>query len=326
MNILVTGGAGYIGSHSVRDLVRRGHDVTIVDRFLTGHRAAVRADLVEVDVGDAAAITRICEQRRIEGAIHFAASAAAGESVRDPGKYFQNNVAGTIGLLNGLVEAAVRFFVFSSSSAVYGTPTSLPVAEDAPMHPESPYGESKLMCEQMLPWYEQAHGLRWVALRYFNAAGAALDGELGDDVRPATRILPIALEVALGIQPAFALYGDDYPTPDGTCLRDYIHVEDLSHAHTLAMEHLASGGASGPFNVAFGRAYSNFELLACVKRVTGVDFPIVVRPRRPGDPAVTQGDISKIRRVLGWQPEHDLETMVHSAWAWRRSHPEGYPH
>jgi UDP-glucose 4-epimerase len=269
-------------------------------------------------------VARVCRERRVEGVVHFAGSAAVGESVENPGKYFQNNVAGTIGLLEGLIRAGVPYLVFSSTCAVYGTPECALVGESAPKRPQSPYGESKLMCELMLPWYGRAHGLRSVALRYFNAAGAALDGALGDDVRPATRIVPVAVEAAVGRRPAFVLYGDDYPTPDGTCIRDYVHVEDLASAHALAIGYLAGGGASDAFNVGGGRGYSNREVVETARRVTGVDFPIAVQPRRPGDPAQVCADISTARRVLGWEPRYGLEAMVRTTWEWRRRHPEGY--
>lgn len=304
---------------------RLGHDITIIDRFITGHRAALLAECVEADIGDEKTIARVCRERGIEGAIHFAAFCAAGESVTDPAKYFRNNVQGTIGLMNGLSANGVKHVVLSSSSAVYGTQEKMPIDEDAPKNPESPYGESKLMCERLLPWYETAGGPNWVSLRYFNASGASSDASLGDDARPATRALPVALEVVLGKRPEFSLFGDDYPTPDGTCIRDYVHVEDLAHAHVLALDYLARGGASDVLNVGSGRGYSNRELIDAVKRATGVDFRVVIHPRRPGDPVVTQADITKIRRVLGWAPEHDLDAMVRTAWEWRRRNPDGYP-
>jgi UDP-glucose 4-epimerase len=324
LNVLVTGGAGYIGSHTVRELQRHGHRITVLDNFATGHRGAILDELVEADAGDSATVARVCRERRIEGVVHFAGDAAVGESVENPGKYFRNNVAGTIGLLDGLILAGVPYLVLSSTCAVYGTPERGVVRESAPKRPQSPYGESKLMCEQMLPWYERAHGLRSVALRYFNAAGAALDGALGDDVRPAIRIVPVAVEAALGRRPAFVLYGDDYPTRDGTCVRDYVHVEDLAGAHALALRYLAGGGAAGAFNLGGGRGYSNREVIETARRVTGVDFPVVVEPRRPGDPARVCADTTRVREVFGWKPQHDLETMVRTTWEWRRRHPEGY--
>jgi UDP-glucose 4-epimerase len=325
MNVLVTGGAGYIGSHTVQELTRLGHRVVVVDDLSLGHRDAVAVELVQADVADRATLAGLLRDRAIDGVVHFAAFAAAGESVRDPGKYFANNVGSTRALLDAMVDAGVDRLVFSSSCAVYGQPERLPVAEDAARRPESPYGESKLMCEQMLPWYERAHGLRSVALRYFNAAGASLDGSLGDDVRPATRIVPVALEVALGQRPHLSLYGSDYPTPDGTCVRDYVHVVDLASAHVLALEYLARGGATDAFNVGVGRGHSNRAVIAAVERAIGRPLPVVELPRRPGDPAQIYADNRRIVETLGWQPRHsDLDTIVQTAWAWRRAHPDGY--
>ncbi|MBI3978929.1 MAG: UDP-glucose 4-epimerase GalE [Chloroflexi bacterium] len=326
MNILVTGGAGYIGSHTVQELERRGHRVVVVDNLVAGHRSAVRGELIVADVADRPTIAAVARDHRVDGVIHFAAFAAAGESVENPGKYFSNNVAGTQALLDALVAAGVRRFVFSSSCAVYGQPEQLPVTEDARTNPESPYGESKLMVERMLRWYDHAYGLKSISLRYFNAAGASLDGSIGDDVRPATRIVPVALEVALGKRPAFTLFGTDYDTPDGTCIRDYIHVLDLASAHVLALDHLNAHGQSDAFNVGVGRGHSNRAVLEAVKAVTGIDFPIVELPRRPGDPARIFADNRKIRQALGWQPQYsDLETMVRTSWKWRQANPDGYP-
>jgi len=323
VNVLVTGGAGYIGSHTVQELTRLGHRVVVVDNLALGHRDAVAVDLVAADIGDQAAMAGLLRERSIEGVVHFAAFAAAGESVREPGKYFANNVGATRALLDAMVEAGVGRLVFSSSCAVYGQPERLPVSEDAPRRPESPYGESKLMCEQMLPWYERAHGLRSVALRYFNAAGASLDGSLGDDVRPATRLVPVALEVALGQRPELSLYGTDYPTPDGTCVRDYVHVVDLASAHVLALDYLVRGGATDAFNVGVGRGQSNRQVIAAVEQATGRRLPVVELPRRPGDPAQIYADNARITRALGWQPRHsDLDTIVGTAWAWRRARPQ----
>jgi UDP-glucose 4-epimerase len=325
LNVLVTGGAGYIGSHTVQELLRAGHDVVILDNFSSGHRAAVVADVVEADLGDRQALDSVLADRAIEGVIHLAAFAAAGESVDDPGKYFRNNVGGTTALLDAMAAARVPYLVFSSSCSVYGQPDQLPVTETAPTRPASPYGQSKLMCEQLFPWYEQAHGARSISLRYFNAAGAALDGSLGDDVRPPTRLVPIALEVALGKRPHLELFGTDYDTPDGSCVRDYVHVVDLATAHVRALEYLVKGGRRGVFNVGAGKGHSNRQVVAAVERATGRRLAVVERPRRPGDPARIYADNSKIRQVLGWEPSYtDLDTIIGTAWAWRRDHPDGY--
>lgn len=326
MNILVTGGAGYIGSHTVQELERLGHEVVVVDNLVHGHRAAVRGAVIPADIRDRAVLSPLLRDRGIDGVIHFAAFAAAGESVVNPSKYFINNVEGTRNLLDAMVDAGVQRLVFSSSCSVYGQPDQVPVGEDAPKRPESPYGESKLMCERMLPWYERAHGLRSVSLRYFNAAGASLDGSIGDDVRPATRLVPVALEVALGQRPTLPLYGTDYDTPDGTCIRDYVHVVDLASAHAQALDYLARGGATDAFNVGTGRGHSNRELIAMVERVTDRRLPVVELPRRPGDPGRVYADNARVRAALGWEPRHgDLETIVRTAWAWRQAHPNGYP-
>lgn len=325
MNILVTGGAGYLGSHTVQALEASGHHVVVVDNLISGHRSAVRGSLVVADIADRATIGDVIRSERIDGVIHFAAFLAVGESMQDPGKYFRNNVAGTQALLDTLIETGVRSVVFSSTCAVYGQPKQLPVSEDSPLDPESPYGESKLMIERMLKWYDRCHGLRSVALRYFNAAGSAIDGSIGDDVRPATRIVPVALEVVLRKRPQFTLFGTDYDTPDGTCIRDYIHPSDLATAHVQALDALQNGMPSDVFNVGTGRGHSNREVIDTIKRVTGVDFTVVEQPRRPGDPARTYADNTKIKAKLSWQPQwSDLETIVRTAWDWRKRHPDGY--
>jgi UDP-glucose 4-epimerase len=326
MRVLVTGGAGYIGSHTVQELRRRGHRTVIVDTLVTGHRSAAAGDFVPVDIADRAALARVMRERGIDGVVHFAAFSAAGESVEQPANYFRNNVAGTVALLDAMVDADVKRLVFSSSCSVYGQPERLPVTEDAPKRPESPYGESKLLCERMFAWYERPHGIRSVCLRYFNAAGSSLDGSLGDDVRPPTRLLPVALEAALGKRPHLTLNGTDYPTPDGTCVRDYVHVVDLADAHVRALDYLAQGGTTEAFNVGVGRGYSNREMIDTIKAATGVDFPVVEAPRRPGDPAAVYADSTRVRRALGWEPRHSvLPTLVRTAWAWRKAHPDGYP-
>jgi UDP-glucose 4-epimerase len=267
----------------------------------------------------------LLRDRKIDAVVHFAAFASAGESVENPGKYFSNNLDGTRAILDAMVEANVRRLVFSSSCSVYGQPRELPVREDAPTAPESPYGESKLLGERMLFWYDRAHELRSVALRYFNAAGASLDGSIGDDVRPPTRLVPLALDVALEKRPCLNLYGTDYDTPDGTCVRDYVHVVDLARAHVLALDYLREGGKSDQVNLGSGQGHSNREVIDVVERVVGRSLPVVELARRPGDPARTYADNTKARIVLGWEPRHsDLTTIVQTAWQWRRANPEGY--
>jgi UDP-glucose 4-epimerase len=325
MKILVTGGAGYIGSHTIRELAERGHEVVALDNLERGHAASIQCPLIRADLRDAAATRQALESQPFDGVVHFAAFAAAGESVAHPEMYFENNVGGTINLLVAMVATGVRLLVFSSSCGVYGQPRQLPVAEDCERRPESPYGESKHLVERMLPWYERAHGLRAIALRYFNAAGASLDGTIGDDARPATRLIPSTMKAALGQRDAITIYGDDYPTPDGTCIRDYVHVLDLASAHALALEHLADGASGDFLNVGAGVGYSNRQVVEMIRRVSGVDFPVKIGPRRPGDPAAVYADNSKIRRVLGWEPKYsDLETIIRTDWGWHSKHPNGY--
>jgi len=355
VSILVTGGAGYVGSHAVRALLRRGYRVVVLDNLERGHQAAAYAaatgtgaTVVEVgpgqplperpveagvllvagNVADRALVSRLAAGQQIAAAMHFAAYAAAGESVQHPERYFANNTAATVGLLAGLLEAGVRRLVFSSTSAVYGQPETLPVPEDHPLRPENPYGESKVLVERMLPWFHRAHGLRSVSLRYFNACGADPDGGIGDDTRPATRLVPVALEVAIGKRPVLPLYGDDYPTPDGTCIRDYIHVTDLAEAHVAALRWLETPAGEGyrAFNVGTGRGYSNREVIAAIEAEIGRRLPVVLRPRRPGDPAAVYADSRRIQAELGWAPRYsDLPTMIRTAWRWRAAHPQGYP-
>jgi UDP-glucose 4-epimerase len=326
MRVLVTGGAGYIGSHTVHDLLARGHEVVVFDNLERGHASSVRCQVVRGDLRDATAIRAAFEGGRYDAVIHFAAFCAAGESVAKPDLYFANNVTGTVNLLNAMVRSGVRMLVFSSSCAVYGQPRSLPVTEEAPTRPESPYGESKLLVERMLPWYDIGYGLRSVSLRYFNAAGGSLDGVIGDDSRPPSRLIPLAMKTALGQRPCFEVNGTDYPTADGTCIRDYVHVLDLSEAHVRSLEYLASGGKTDFFNVGVGAGFSVLQVVEMVKRVSGVDFPVRQGPRRPGDPAEVYADNSKIRGALGWEARYgDLETIIRSDWAWHGTHPTGYP-
>ncbi len=325
MKILVTGGAGYIGSHMVRAAQANGHEVVALDSLERGHAASITCPLVRVDLKDRAATLRALEGQGYDGVIHFAAFAAAGESVEKPGMYFQNNVGGTVNLLDAMVAAGVKLLVFSSSCGTYGQPDRLPVTEDAPFKPESPYGASKAICEEIIPWYERPHGIRAVSLRYFNACGASLDGSIGDDATPVTRLIPNVMKAALGQREGVTIFGDDYPTPDGTCVRDYIHVLDLVSAHLLALEYLVGGGRTTSYNVGVGVGHSNRQIVDAIKRIAGVDFPATVGPRRPGDPAESYADNAKIRRELGWSARYsDLETIVRTDWLWHSTHPSGY--
>ncbi len=325
MNLLVVGGAGYIGSITTRRLVEAGCGVTVLDNLSKGHRAAIHpsARFVEGNLGDSSLVQRICKEDRIEAAFHFAAFTEVGESVEKPIRYFDNNSFRVMALLEALLEGGVRQFVFSSTAAVYGEPVAIPITEDHPRWPTNPYGWSKLFVEEMLAAYSVAYGLRSVCLRYFNAAGAALS--LGEDHQPESHLIPVVLEVAEGKRVAIKLFGTDWDTPDGTCIRDYIHVADLAEAHLLALNHLGNGHPGGAFNLGNGEGHSVREVIEAARRVTGHPIPEVAAPRRPGDPARLVASSEKARQVLGWAPKHpSLEDIVASAWEWRRSHPNGY--
>lgn len=325
MKVLVTGGAGYIGSHTVRELLARGHEVVALDNLERGHAASITCPLFVADLRDAVKTREALACQKFDAVIHFAAYAAAGESALYPEMYFENNVGGSINLLNAMVVNGVKMFVFSSSCAVYGQPNQLPVTEDSPLSPESPYGESKLTVERLLPWYERAHGIRSVSLRYFNAAGAARDGTIGDDARPVTRLIPVTMQAVAGKLRGVTIFGNDYPTVDGTCVRDYVHVVDLANAHILALQYLADGNPSDVFNVGTGIGYSNLQIVELIREVSGVGFVVQFGPRRPGDPAEVYADGEKIRKVLGWIPQYsDIRTIVQTDWNWRRMHPGGF--
>jgi UDP-glucose 4-epimerase len=325
MRVLVTGGAGYIGSFTARALQRAGHEVVILDNLLFGHRDAVQAELVVADLADSGALDACFSSHSFDAVIHFAAFIEAGQSMEDAAKFFQNNTANAVNLLNATVRHGVRQLVFSSTAGVYGKPAQLPIKESDPAIPINVYAETKLLVERMLPWYELVHGLRSVALRYFNAAGAALDGSMGQDHQPPSHLLTVAIQAAAGERVPFVLNGDDYPTPDGTCIRDYIHVLDLATAHVAALEYLASGGTFDIFNVGSGRGYSNWDVINTLKRTSGEDFKVVIGPRRPGDPTELVADSTKLQRQLGWAPRcSDLDTIVASSWKWHEEHPRGY--
>ena len=324
MRVLVPGGAGYIGSFTVRALQEAGHEVVVYDNLSYGHREAVDGEIVVADLADAAALDACLSGGAFDAIVHFAAFIEAGDSMKDAARFFQNNTANTIHLLNAAARGGVRHFVFSSTAAVYADGVPPPINESAPTVPANVYGETKLLVERMLPWYDLIYGIKSVSLRYFNAAGAALDGSMGQDHEPASHLVTASIKAALG-EAHFILFGDDYPTPDGTCIRDYIHVLDLSSAHVVALDHLAAGGASDIYNVGAGKGHSNWEVIETVKRISGINFSVEIGPRRPGDAVELVADSSKLQRTLGWKPEYsDLDAIVGSAWEWHRTHPHGY--
>lgn len=325
MHVLVTGGAGYIGSHTVRLLRERGYDVVVLDSLEYGYRAAVGdTPFVQGNIGDEALLQRVFAEYGVEAVIHFAAYKAPGESMEQPERYFENNVCGTLKLLTAMQRSGVRYMVFSSTCAVYGTPSTLPVSESNELHPESPYGESKLMVEQMLKWFDVCHGLRSVSLRYFNAAGAAFDGTIGEDPRRTLNLIPLVMQAATGQRPVVQVYGTDYPTPDGTAIRDYIHIMDLADAHIKALEYLVAGNPSNVFNLGTGTGSSVQEVINTARRISEVDIPVEYVGRRPGDPVAVYADNTKAREQLGWQPQYGLEEIVRTAWNWHSAHPQGW--
>jgi UDP-glucose 4-epimerase len=324
VRVLVTGGAGYIGSVVASELLRAGHEVVVYDNLSRGKRGAVPrgAELAVGDVADAARVTEVLRATRPEAVMHFAALIEAGESMKVPERYFRNNSANTLTLLECLLEHGPKRLVFSSTAALYGDPERTPIEETDALRPTNAYGESKLLVEQMLAWFHRAHGFRYASLRYFNAAGAA--GELGEDHRPESHLIPITLQVALGKRGQLSVYGTDYATPDGTCVRDYIHVLDLAQAHLLALDALATREKL-IYNLGNGQGFSVREVVEVARKVTGHNIPAVDTARRPGDPAVLVASSRKIQQELGWKPKHpDLEQIVRSAWEWHQRHPGGY--
>ena len=322
--ILVTGGAGYIGSVVVAQLCDHGYEPLIFDDLSHGHRAALAsgAKLIVGDIADRAALDRVFSEFQPQAVMHFAAFIEAGESMQRPEKYFRNNTANALTLLEALLAHGVKRFVFSSTAALYGTPEKTPIEENAALHPTNAYGESKLLVEQMLDWLHRIHGLRYACLRYFNAAGAA--GEQGEDHHPESHLIPLALQVALGTRNELAIFGTDYPTPDGTCVRDYVHVSDLATAHLLVLEALKEKERL-IYNLGNGRGFSVREVIDTARRVTSHPIPAIESPRRAGDPAVLVASSEKIKKQLGWTPKYaDLESIVRSAWDWRKAHPNGY--
>lgn len=321
MNVLVTGGAGYIGSICVEELINAGHTVTVLDNLSEGHRSAVdtRARFVEGNLGDRETITRVIREANAEAIIHFAAHALVGESMENPGKYFRNNVGWGLELLDAAASNRVKKFVFSSTCATYGPPDRVPMTEDLPQRPINPYGESKLMFEKMLDWYRKIFGLEFVAFRYFNAAGASK--KFGEHHKIETHLIPNVLKVPLGQAQQCEIYGTDYPTPDGTCIRDYIHIIDLAQAHILAMQ----PGKQGFYNLGNGEGYSVREVIKMCERVSGKSIPAVEKPRRPGDPPKLVASARKAMDELAWKPKlPKLEDIVSSAWEWHKAHPNGY--
>lgn len=326
MNIMVTGGAGYIGSHTVRELVNRGHQVLVLDNLSRGHKAAVKEGFLVVgDTGDRELLQKLFADFEVEAVMHFAAHSQVGESVRLPSDYYRNNVVNGLNLLDAMIESQVPYLVFSSTAAVYGEPQEFPIQETHPANPTNPYGATKLALEEAMGWYGEAYGLKWTSLRYFNAAGADPAGDIGEDHTPETHLIPLALKVALGELPHLEVYGNDYPTPDGTCVRDYIHVNDLAQAHVLALDALAGGGPSTVYNLGNGSGYSVLEVIRAAEEVVGMTLPVRLTDRRPGDPAMLVAASDKIKRELGWQPEHPgLNDIIATAWRWHLSHPRGF--
>jgi UDP-glucose 4-epimerase len=325
VTILVTGGAGYIGSHVVKELLRQGHRPIVYDNLQTGHRKAVKDSLfIEGDLGNEKRLKETVHAYPIEAVMHFAADCLVGESVKNPLKYFNNNVKNSLQLLDILEEYNINKFVFSSSAAVYGEPKSIPIPEEHPCIPTNPYGETKWIFEKVLQDFQALGRLNYISLRYFNAAGADPEGELGEDHSPETHLIPLVLKAALNGD-FVPIYGTDYNTPDGTCIRDYIHVTDLAQAHISALHKLEEGGISGVYNLGNGNGYSVKELIETARKVTGKKIRSTESPRRPGDPARLVASSEKIRKELGWLPKYpDLETIIETAWRWHRIHPNGY--
>ena len=326
-SILVVGGAGYIGATTVYELIAGGEDVVIADNLLTGFRGAIhpQARFYEGDIRDRAFLDSLFEKEKIDGVIHFAAFSQVGESMRDPLKYYNNNMVGTENLLESMVAHGVDKIVFSSTAATYGEPEKVPITETDPTVPTNCYGETKLSMEKMFKWTAQAHNLRYVSLRYFNACGAHESGKIGEAHDPETHLIPLILQVPNKKREFISIFGNDYDTPDGTCVRDYIHVMDLAQAHILAMNYLRNGGTSDIFNLGSGVGFSVKEVVETARKVTGHPIPAKEEPRRAGDPSTLVASSQKAREILGWKPRYtELETIIASAWKWHQSHPNGY--
>lgn len=327
MSVLVCGGAGYIGSHTVRRLLEAGEDVVVADALITGHKESLPEGVkfYNIDIRDRKALDELFDNEDIDTVIHFAASSLVGESMENPLKYYDNNLYGTMVLLEAMTDHKIPRIVFSSTAATYGEPENIPILESDPTNPTNTYGETKLAMEKMFKWSAQAGGPKFVSLRYFNACGADESGEIGEDHHPETHLIPLILQVPLGKRDAIYIFGTDYDTPDGTCIRDYIHVDDLAQAHILAMNYLRDGGESDIFNLGNGVGFSVREVIETAKKVVGDDIKTIESERRAGDPAQLIASSDKAREILGWKPEKDdLETIIASAWNWHQSHPEGY--
>lgn len=326
MAILVAGGAGYIGSHTVAELLDIGEQVVVVDNLQKGHRSAVLGGrLCEGDLRDDGFIDRVFKENEIEAVIHFAADSLVGESVAEPLKYYNNNVVSTLRLLGKMKEYGIKKIVFSSTAATYGEPENIPILETDRTLPTNPYGETKLSVEKALKWADNAYGIKYIPLRYFNAAGAHISGKIGEDHTPESHLIPIILQAALGKREAISIFGDDYSTPDGTCIRDYIHVTDLAQAHIQALKRLREGGSSDVFNLGNGTGFSVKEVVELAREVTGVNIKSVVSDRRAGDPAILVASSERAQKELGWKPRYnDLKTIIETAWNWHRNHPDGF--
>ncbi|MFC4779588.1 UDP-glucose 4-epimerase GalE [Paenibacillus sp. GCM10023252] len=326
MAVLVTGGAGYIGSHAVAALQERGEEIVIVDNLQQGHREALLGGKLYVgDLRDADFMDTVFKENQIDAVIHFAANSLVGESMQNPGKYYHNNVYGTLCLLDKMNEYGVRRIVFSSTAATYGEPENVPIDEYDRTKPTNAYGETKLAMEKMMSWFDSAHGIKYISLRYFNAAGAHESGKIGEDHHPETHLIPIVLQAALGQRPHISVFGEDYSTPDGTCIRDYIHVSDLADAHVLAVDRLREGKESAVYNLGNGQGFSVKEVIEIARQVTGREIKAVMEPRRVGDPATLVASSQRARTELGWNPTRNkLEDIILSAWRWHESHPAGY--
>ncbi len=326
-HILVTGGAGYIGSHAVRALVRKGYKVTVLDNLSKGHREAVdpQAEFINLDLADGQALQKLFSLQKFDGVMHFAGLIEVGLSMKKPADFFESNVVHGVNLLEAMRMGNVQTIIFSSTAAVYGNPKTVPILENAELAQTNFYGQSKYFFEQILKKYDEFYGFRFAALRYFNAAGADSSGEIGQDYEPSTHIVPRVLQYALGKIADFKIYGEDFPTEDGTCIRDYVHVSDLVDAHLLALEYLFSGGQSDIFNLGNGKGFSVKEVIETARKVTGMALPVEAGPRREGDPAILVADSGKAKSVLGWKPElYRLEDIVGTAWQWHQKHPDGY--
>lgn len=318
-NILVIGGAGYIGSHMVRMLAKQGYNPVVFDNLSKGHREAVANYPFELgDLGDKARLTEVFKKYGIEAVMHFAAFAEVGESVKEPSKYYHNNVAKVLDLLDALVENDIKYFVFSSTAATFGEPVRPKIDESHPQNPINPYGNTKLMVEKILADFDTAYGLKATALRYFNASGADDSGEIGESHNPETHLIPIVLQAAAGKRASIKMFGTDYPTPDGTCVRDYVHVNDLARAHILALEKMFKDNVSERFNLGSGNGFSVAEIVKEAKRITGIDFTVEKAPRRDGDPAVLVADSAKAERILGWKPQYNLTRIIETSWNWEQ--------